>query len=168
MNMEDFSSRGQAIVGNLVVPPEAKFAIVAGRTNSFIVDRLVEGAFDALHRHGADSARITLFRVPGSWEMPLLCSRLARAKQFDAIVAVGAVIQGGTPHFEYIAAEVTKGLASITLATGVPVTLGVLTTDTLEQAVDRAGVKAGNKGFDAAMAAIEMVSLMRELSNHGL
>ena len=104
------------------------------------------------------------------WTMvaALLCSRLARAKQFDAIVAVGAVIQGGTPHFQYIAAEVTKGLASITLATGVPVTFGILTTDTLEQAVDRAGVKAGNKGFDAAMAAIEMVSLMRELANHGL
>lgn len=168
MNPENFSTRDQAVVGNLVVPPEANFAVVAARTNAFIVDRLVEGAFDALHRHGAANERVTLVRVPGSWEIPVVCSRLARAKIFDAIVAVSAVIQGGTPHFEYIASEVTKGLASIAVATGIPVCFGVLTTDTLEQAIDRAGVKAGNKGFDAAMAAVEMVSLMRELGNRGL
>lgn len=168
MTPENYASSPQAIVGNLVVPSEARFAIVAGRTNTFIVDRLVEGAFDALLRHGASDERITLVRVPGSWEIPVVCSRLARAKKFDAIVALSAVIQGGTPHFEYIAAEVTKGLASITVTTGIPVSFGVLTTDTLEQAIDRAGVKSGNKGFDAAMAAVEMVSLMRELSNRGL
>jgi len=168
MTPETLSTPNSAIVGNLVVPAKAAFAIVAARTNSFIVDRLIEGAYDALLRHGTASDRIKLVRVPGSWEMPLTCSRLAQSKQFDAIVAVSAVIQGGTPHFEYIAAEVTKGLASIAVATGVPVCFGVLTTDTLEQAVDRAGVKAGNKGFDAAMAAIEMVSLMHELGKHGL
>jgi 6,7-dimethyl-8-ribityllumazine synthase len=167
MNKEPNATPTSAIVGNLVVPAKAKFAVVAARMNSFIVDRLVEGAFDALLRHGADVDRITLVRVPGSWEMPLACARLAQSKQFDAIVAVSAVIHGGTPHFEYVAAEVTKGLASVAVATGVPVCLGVLTTDTLEQAVDRAGVKAGNKGFDAAMAAIEMVSLIRELGNRG-
>lgn len=168
MNKENQSTPSSTVVGNLVVPKKAKFAVVAARTNSFIVDRLVEGAFDALLRHGADNDRITLIRVPGAWEMPLVCSRLAQSKQFDAVVAVSAVIQGGTPHFEYIAAEVTKGLASVAVATGIPVCFGVLTTDTLEQAVDRAGAKAGNKGFDAAIAAIEMVSLIQELGNHGL
>jgi 6,7-dimethyl-8-ribityllumazine synthase len=168
MNSDISPSRNQIVIGNLVVPPEANFAIVAGRTNAFIVDRLIEGSFDALRRHGALDERIKLVRVPGSWEIPLLCSRLASSKKFDAVIAVSAVIRGGTPHFEYIAAEVTKGLAAITLATGIPICFGVLTTDTLEQAVDRAGAKAGNKGFDAAMAAIEMVSLMRELSDQGL
>jgi 6,7-dimethyl-8-ribityllumazine synthase len=150
-----------------VVPPEARFAIVAGRWNAFIVDRLVEGAFDALLRHGAALERITLVKVPGSWEIPLACSKLAQSKKFDALIAVSAVIRGGTPHFEYIASEVSKGLAQVSLATGVPVTMGVLTTDSLEQAVDRAGVKSGNKGFDAAVAAIEMVSLLRELAGLG-
>ena len=161
-------TQGSTIVGNLVVPPNAKFAVLAARTNSFIVDRLIEGAYDALLRHGAGNDRITLVRVPGSWEMPVTCARLAQSKKFDAIVAVGAVIQGGTPHFEYISAEVTKGLSQIALTTGIPVCFGVLTTDTLEQAIDRAGVKAGNKGFEDAMAAIEMVSLMQDLGNHGL
>jgi 6,7-dimethyl-8-ribityllumazine synthase len=168
MNKDSIMTQGSTIVGNLVVPPNAKFAVLAARTNSFIVDRLIEGAYDALLRHGASNDRITLVRVPGSWEMPVTCARLAQSKKFDAIVAVGAVIQGGTPHFEYISAEVTKGLSQIALTTGIPVCFGVLTTDTLEQAIDRAGVKAGNKGFDAAMAAIEMVSLMQDLGNHGL
>ncbi len=161
-------TQGSTIVGNLVVPPNAKFAVLAARTNSFIVDRLIEGAYDALLRHGGSNDRITLVRVPGSWEMPVACLRLAQSKKFDAIVAVSAVIQGGTPHFEYIAAEVTKGLAQVALTTGIPVCFGVLTTDTLEQAIDRAGVKAGNKGFEAAMAAVEMISLLQELGTHGL
>lgn len=155
-------------VGNLVVAPEARFAVVASRTNAFIVDRLVEGALDALTRHGAQAELITLVKVPGSWEMPLAVSKLAGSKKFDAVIAVGAVIRGGTPHFEYIAAEVSKGLATISLSTGVPVTMGVLTTDSLEQAVDRAGAKVGNKGYDAAVAAIEMVSLLRNLQPLGI
>jgi len=167
MNPDNSPTHAQTVVGTLVVPPGARFAIVAGRTNAFIVDRLVEGAFDALLRHGAAQEQITLVKVPGSWEIPLACSRLAHSKKFDAVIAVSAVIRGGTPHFEYIAAEVTKGLATISLSTGVPLTLGVLTTDSLEQAVDRAGAKSGNKGFDAAMAAIEMVSLLGNLTNLG-
>jgi 6,7-dimethyl-8-ribityllumazine synthase len=154
--------------GSLVVPTDAKFAIVAGRFNTFIVERLVEGALDALTRHGCRTENVSVVRVPGSWEIPVICHRLARSKQFDAIVAVGAVIRGGTPHFEYVAAEVSKGIASITLETGVPIGFGVLTTDSIEQAVERAGTKAGNKGFDAAMAAIEMVTLGRALSAQGL
>lgn len=161
------SAKAQTVAGNLVVPPQARFAIVAGRANAFIVDRLIEGAFDALLRHGATQEQITLVRVPGSWEIPLACAKVAQSKKFDAVIAVSAVIRGGTPHFEYIAAEVSKGMATISLQTGVPITMGVLTTDSLEQAVDRAGAKAGNKGTDAAIAAIEMVSLLRELTNIG-
>ena len=168
MNPDNLLAQARTTVGTLVVPPEARFAIVAGRTNSFIVDRLVEGALDALLRHGAAQDRITLVKVPGSWEIPVTCSRLAQSKKFDAIIAVSAVIRGGTPHFEYIAAEVSKGLATISLSTGIPVSMGVLTTDSLEQAVDRAGAKSGNKGFDAALAAIEMVSLLRNLDHLGL
>ena len=167
MNPDNSPTHAHTVAGTLVVPPGARFAIVAGRANAFIVDRLVEGAFDALLRHGAEPERITLVKVPGSWEIPLACSRLAQSKQFDAVIAVSAVIRGGTPHFEYIAAEVTKGLATVSLSTGVPVTLGVLTTDSLEQAVDRAGAKSGNKGFDAALAAIEMVSLLGNLASLG-
>ncbi len=157
-----------SIGGSLVVPADAKFAIVAGRFNTFIVERLVEGAIDALTRHGCESGNITVVRVPGSWEIPVLCSRLARSKKFDGIVAVGAVIRGGTPHFDYVAAEVSKGIASVSLETGVPIGFGVLTTDSIEQAVERAGTKAGNKGFDAAMATVEMVTLNRSLSSQGL
>jgi 6,7-dimethyl-8-ribityllumazine synthase len=140
---------------------------VASRFNSFIVDRLIEGALDALTRHGAAPENITLVRVPGSWEVPLVCSRLAGSGKLDAVIALSAVIRGGTPHFDYIAAEVAKGVAATTLRTGIPVTFGVLTTDTLEQAIERAGTKAGNKGFDAAMSAVEMVSLGRELTRAG-
>lgn len=162
------SGTSPSIHGSLVVPPEAKFAIVAGRFNTFIVERLVEGALDAITRHGGAAENITVVRVPGAWEIPLVCGRLARSKRFDAVVAVGAVIRGGTPHFDYVAAEVSKGIASISLETQVPISFGVLTTDSIEQAVERAGTKAGNKGFDAAMAAIEMVSLGRALSAQGL
>ena len=149
--------------GNLIVPAGARFALLASRFNHFIVDRLVEGALDALKRHGADMARVAIARVPGSWEMPTIAARLARSGKVDAIVALGCVIRGSTPHFDYVAAEVTKGLAGISLDTGVPITLGVLTTDTIDQAVERAGTKSGNKGFEAACSAIEMVSLAEAL-----
>jgi 6,7-dimethyl-8-ribityllumazine synthase len=152
------------IEGNLLVPAGARFALVASRFNSFIVERLVEGAVDALVRHGARAEDVTLVRVPGSWEIPLVAAKLAEQKKHDAIIALGALIRGATPHFDYIAAEVSKGLAQIAMQTGVPVTFGVLTTDTIEQAVERAGTKAGNKGADAAMAAVELLSLFGALS----
>ena len=154
--------------GHLVVPEGAKIAIVASRFNHFIVDRLVEGALDAIARHGGDKAEVTLLRVPGSWEIPPIVARLARSQKVHAIIAVGAVIRGSTPHFDYVAAEVTKGMAHIQLETGVPVTFGVLTTDTIEQAVERAGTKAGNKGWDAAVSAIEMLSLGDAMSRAGI
>jgi len=162
------SSVPRKLEGTLVVPNGARFAIVASRFNEFIVGQLIEGARDALVRHGAEDELLTVVRVPGSWEIPHVCGRLARSKKFDAIVAVGAVIRGGTPHFDYVAGEVSKGVAQVSLETGVFVSFGVLTTDTIEQAVERAGTKAGNKGFDAAMAAIEMVSLGAELSRAGI
>jgi 6,7-dimethyl-8-ribityllumazine synthase len=152
------------VEGTLVAPAGARFALVASRFNSFIVDRLVEGAVDALVRHGASAERITLVKVPGSWEIPLVAARLAASQDHDAIIALGALIRGATPHFDYIAAEVSKGLAQIAMQTGVPVTFGVLTTDTIEQAVERAGTKAGNKGADAALAAIELLSLFGALT----
>jgi 6,7-dimethyl-8-ribityllumazine synthase len=158
----------RAIEGSLVVPEGSRFAIVAGRFNAFIVERLVDGAIDALLRHGADPKNVRVVRVPGSWEIPLVCSRLAKSGKLDAIVAVSAVIRGGTPHFEYVAAEVAKGVASVAMQTGVPVSFGVLTTDSIEQAIERAGTKAGNKGFDAALAAIEMLSVGKALDEAGL
>jgi 6,7-dimethyl-8-ribityllumazine synthase len=152
------------VEGHLVCPEGAKFALVASRFNHFIVDRLVEGAQDALVRHGANPANITLVRVPGAWEVPLAALRVASGNfGVDAIVALAAVIRGATPHFDVIVAEVSKGLAQVQMQTGVPVAFGVLTTDTIEQAVERAGTKAGNKGFDAATSAIEMVSLLRAM-----
>src|SRR5512142_1890436 len=151
------------IEGTLVVPEGARFAIVASRFNDFIVERLISGARDALARHGVPDDAVTLVRVPGSWEIPTACSRLARSKKFDAIVAVGAVIRGGTPHFDYVAGEVAKGVAQVALETGTVIAFGVLTTDTIEQAVERAGTKAGNKGFDAALSAIEMANLLRNI-----
>jgi 6,7-dimethyl-8-ribityllumazine synthase len=155
------------IEGALVVPAGANFAIVGSRFNAFIVERLIEGALDALVRHGADAKNITLVRVPGSWEIPLVCRRLAKSGKLDAVVAVGAVIRGATPHFDHVANEVSKGVAQAAIESGVPIAFGVLTTDTIEQAVERAGTKAGNKGFDAAMAAIEMVTLGKQLSQQG-
>jgi 6,7-dimethyl-8-ribityllumazine synthase len=156
------------VEGHLVVPPGAKIAIVASRFNHFIVDRLVEGALDAIARHGGDRAEVTLLRVPGSWEIPPVVARLARSGGVQAIVALGAVIRGSTPHFDYVAAEVTKGIAHVQLETGVPVTFGVLTTDSIEQAVERAGTKAGNKGWEAAVSAIEMLSLGDAMKRAGL
>jgi len=140
-----------------------RFAIVVSRFNDFVSSRLVEGAVDALVRHGADEDQVHLIRVPGAFEIPLVAKRLAQSGNYDAVICLGAVIRGATPHFEYVAAEVSKGIANVALETGVPVTFGVLTTDTLEQAVERAGSKSGNKGFEAAMAAIEMVNLFKVL-----
>jgi 6,7-dimethyl-8-ribityllumazine synthase len=154
--------------GGLVVPPGARFALVASRFNHFIVDRLVEGALDAIARHGGSLGDVSIIRVPGAWEIPLVVGRLAQKKKVDAVVALGAVIRGSTPHFDYVAAEVTKGIANVSLQTGVPVTFGVLTTDTIEQAIERAGTKAGNKGWEAAVSAIEMVALSAALDKADL
>ena len=162
-----FDASVQSIDGMLAVPPGARFAIVAARFNAFIVERLVEGAVDALVRHGADPKNITVVRVPGAWEMPLVCRRLAKSEKLDAVVALGAVIRGATPHFDHVANEVSKGVAQASLESGVPIAFGVLTTDNIEQAVERAGTKAGNKGFDAALTAIEMVALGKQLSQQG-
>lgn len=156
------------IEGNLVVPKGARFAIVASRFNHFVVDRLVDGAVDALVRHGAQPQAITVVRVPGAWELPLVVRRLAASKKVDAVIALGAVIRGATPHFDYVAGEATKGLAAVASVSDVPIAFGVLTTDTIEQAVERAGTKAGNKGWDAAVGAIEMVALARALDEAGL
>lgn len=140
-----------------------RFALVSSRWNDFLTGRLVEGALDALERLGADSGAVEHFRVPGSFEIPLLALKLAQSGRFDAIVCLGTVIRGQTPHFEYVAGEVTKGIAHAALQTGVPVLYGIVTADTLEQAIDRAGVKAGNKGFEAAMSAVEMVNLYKSV-----
>jgi 6,7-dimethyl-8-ribityllumazine synthase len=140
-----------------------RFAIVVGRFNSFVTDRLLAGALDALTRSGCPEENIEIVKVPGSWEMPVVARELAREKRCDAIIALGAVIRGDTPHFDYVAGETARGLAQVAADTGVPVGFGVLTTNTVEQAVDRAGLKGGNKGFDAAMTAIEMANLMRRL-----
>jgi len=140
-----------------------KTAIVASRFNDFITAKLVEGALDCLLRHEAVESDITVVRVPGSFEIPLAAQKAAVSGNFDAIVCLGALIRGQTPHFEYIAAEVTKGIAQVSLNSGLPVTFGVVTADTLEQAVDRAGAKAGNKGFEAALGAIEMADLLKQI-----
>jgi len=138
-----------------------RFGIVVGRFNSFIGERLLEGALDALIRHGADDAQITVVRVPGAFEIPLASQKMARSGKFDALICLGAVIRGSTPHFDYVSSEVTKGIAHVSLETGIPVAFGVLTVDTIEQAIERAGTKAGNKGFDAAMTVIETANLFR-------
>lgn len=161
------SSEVQVIEGSFSVPDGARFAIVASRFNAFVVERLVEGAIDGLRRHGVEAARITVVRVPGAWETPFVCARLTKSKKFDAVIALGAVIRGATAHFDYVAGEAAKGTAQASASSSVPVIFGVLTTDTIEQAVERAGTKAGNKGFDAALAAIEMVSLGRALGDAG-
>lgn len=140
-----------------------RFAIVVSRFNSFITERLLAGAIDALQRSGADAEAIDIIKVPGSWEVPLAASEAARQHRYDALICLSAVIRGDTPHFDYVAGEAAKGVAHASMDTGVPVAFGVLTTNTLEQAIDRAGAKSGNKGFDAAMTAIEMANLMRVL-----
>jgi 6,7-dimethyl-8-ribityllumazine synthase len=140
-----------------------RFAIVVSRFNSFITERLLAGAMDALTRTGADAGQIDTVRVPGAWEIPLVAAELARQHRYDAVICLSAVIRGETPHFDYVAAEAAKGIAHAAAETGVPVAFGVVTANTMEQAIDRAGGKSGNKGFDAAMTAIEMANLMRAL-----
>ncbi|MEY6431800.1 6,7-dimethyl-8-ribityllumazine synthase [Thioalkalicoccus limnaeus] len=142
---------------------QARFCLVVSRFNSFVVEPLLAGALDALRRHGAADADLTIVRVPGAFEMPVVVERIAAQARYDAIIALGAVIRGGTPHFEYVAGECVKGLAHVSLKHGVPVSFGVLTVDTIEQAIERAGTKAGNKGAEAALSAIEMVDLLRTL-----
>ena len=141
----------------------AKCCVVVSRWNSFVVESLEKGAVDTLVRHGAKEKDITVVRVPGAFEMPLALDKIAAKGAYDAIVALGAVIRGGTPHFEYVAGECVKGMAQVTLKHGVPIAFGVLTVDTIEQAIERAGTKAGNKGGEAAASAIEMVNLLRQI-----
>ena len=152
----------KTLEGN-VIGKGLKVGIVAARFNEFIVNKLIGGAEDALVRHGVDTKDVELAYVPGAFEIPLAAQKLAKSGKYDAVVCVGAVIRGATPHFDYVCAEASKGIAHVSLETGVPVAFGVLTTDNIEQAVERAGTKAGNKGTDAAMCAIEMVNLMREM-----
>lgn len=140
-----------------------KIALVLSRFNSFITERLLEGAQDALARHGAVADNLAIVRVPGAFELPLAARKLAESGRYDAVIALGTVIRGSTPHFDYVAAEVSKGLAQVSLQSGLPVAFGVLTCDTIDQAIERAGTKAGNKGFDAAMTAIEMVNLFKAM-----
>ena len=140
-----------------------RFAVIVSRFNDFICSRLVDGAMDALIRHGASENKIVLVKVPGAFETPLAAKKLVESGKYDAVICLGAVIRGATPHFDYVAAEVSKGIASVALENSIPVTFGVLTTDTLEQAIERAGSKSGNKGYEAAMAAVEMANLFKEL-----
>ena len=140
-----------------------RFGIVVSRFNSFITERLLEGALDCLRRHGCREEDIEVVWVPGSFEIPLVAKKMAKGNRYDGVIALGAVIRGETPHFDYVAAEVSKGIAAVSLETEKPVVFGVLTTDTVEQAIDRAGTKAGNKGWEAALTAVEMVNLLKEV-----
>jgi 6,7-dimethyl-8-ribityllumazine synthase len=149
----------QIIEGNLDAKG-FKFGIIVSRFNSFICDRLLEGALDTLNRHGADVDTVQVVKVPGAFEIPLMAKKMATSGKYDAVICLGAVIRGGTPHFEYVSSEVTKGVASVSLESGLPIAFGVLTTDSVEQAIERAGTKAGNKGVEATMSAIEMVNLL--------
>ncbi len=151
------------LIEGKIVAKGMKFGIVASRFNDFICGRLIEGAIDALTRAGADEKDIVICKVPGAFELPLAAKKMAKSNRFDAIICLGAVIRGATPHFEYISAEVSKGIASVGLETEIPVVFGVLTTDNIEQAIERAGTKSGNKGADAAMSAIEMVDLFKKI-----
>lgn len=148
--------------GNLV-GKDLSIGIVAGRFNDFIVSKLVDGALDGLKRHGVNENDIELSLVPGAFEIPLIAKKMANSKKYDAIICLGAVIKGSTPHFDYVCAEVSKGVASVSLDSEIPVIFGVLTTDSIEQAIERAGTKAGNKGYDAAMSEIEMANLLRSI-----
>ncbi len=143
----------------------ARYGIAVARFNSFIVDRLLDGALDALRKHGVQDRDITIVKVPGSYELPLIVKKMTESDSYDAVIALGAVIRGGTPHFEYVAGECVKGLSQVSLSSGISVAFGVLTVDTIEQAIERAGTKAGNKGAEAALTAIEMLSLTRQLES---
>jgi len=153
----------QKIIEGHIVAKGMRFAIVASRFNDFISTRLIDGALDALTRAGAEAQDVDVLKVPGAFELPLVAKKAARTGKYDAVICVGALIRGATPHFDYISAEVTKGLATVGLELEIPISFGVLTTDTIEQAIERAGTKAGNKGWDAALAAVEMVDLLRKL-----
>ena len=152
----------RTIEGDLRVE-QARFCLVVSRFNSFVVESLLAGAIDALKRHGAEESALTIVRVPGAFEMPVAIERIAQGGGYEAIIAIGAVIRGGTPHFDYVAGECVKGMAQVSLKHGLPVSFGVLTVDTIEQAIERAGTKAGNKGAEAALSAVEMVNLLRQL-----
>jgi 6,7-dimethyl-8-ribityllumazine synthase len=152
------------IEGNLTAAGRA-FGVVASRFNDFIVDKLLDGALDAIRRHGGELGAVDVVWVPGSYEVPLVAKRLALSGKYDALICLGAVIRGATPHFDYVAGGVASGISSVALETNLPVVFGVITTDTIEQAIERAGTKAGNKGFEAAVTAIEMASLFEALSN---
>lgn len=145
-----------------LVSKDQKFGIVVGRFNEFIGSKLLDGALDGLKRHGASEDNIEIAWVPGAFEIPLVAKKMAKSKKYDAIICLGAVIRGATPHFDYVSSEVSKGIANVALDTEVPVIFGVLTTDTIEQAIERAGTKAGNKGYEAALTAIEMANLLKE------
>lgn len=155
------------IEGTFAAPEGARFGLVVARFNHFITDRLLEGAIDGLRRHGVAESAIVVVRTPGAFELPLAVHQLAASKKLDAVIALGAVIRGSTPHFDYVAGEAAKGCATVMMQTHVPVIFGVLTTDTIEQAIERAGTKAGNKGWEAALGAIEMVNLRRNLEKAG-
>lgn len=152
--------------GNLIAQ-NLRFAIVVGRFNEFISSKLLDGCMDALKRHGVKDNEISIFWTPGSFEIPLIAKKLAISKQYDTIICLGAIIRGGTPHFDYVASELSKGIANVMLDTGIPIVFGVLTTDNIEQAIERAGTKSGNKGADAAKTAIEMANLIVNLPNIG-
>lgn len=153
----------RSIAGNLIVG-DARFCVIAARFNEAIVSRMLDGAIDTLMRHGADESQVHVVRVPGAYELPLAAREAARGRQYDAIVALGAVIRGATPHFDYVCGEAASGLNRVSLEHGIPVGFGLLTCDTIEQAIERSGTKAGNKGIDAALTAIEMVNLLRQLN----
>jgi len=153
---------GKTYIGKLLAAGK-KFAIIVARFNEFITAKLLDGALDSLHRHSAEDEKIEVFWTPGSFEIPLLAKKLAQSKKFDGIICLGAIIAGDTPHYEFIAAEVTKGIAQIVLETGIPISFGILTTDNLEQAIERAGTKAGNKGAQAAESVMEMINLLETI-----
>jgi 6,7-dimethyl-8-ribityllumazine synthase len=155
-------SKIKTIEGELTIRG-IRFGIAVARFNSFVVESLLDGATDALLRHGATDTDLEIIRVPGAYELPLVVQKMASSKKYDAIIALGAVIRGGTPHFEYVAGECTKGLSQVMMQSGLPVSFGVLTVDSIEQAIERAGTKAGNKGAEAAMSAVEMVNVLRKI-----
>ncbi|MCA8917948.1 MAG: 6,7-dimethyl-8-ribityllumazine synthase [Planctomycetes bacterium] len=161
--MSDKPNKAHRVIEGNLVAGDAKFAIVASRFNEFLVSKLVEGSLDAIQRHGGDAGKATLVWVPGAFELPLVAKKLAESGNYDAVICLGAVVRGSTPHFDYVAGEAAKGIGAVSLQTGVPCIFGVVTTDNLEQAIERCGTKMGNKGFEAAVGAIEMVNLFRSL-----